>query len=87
MCLLAFAGEQHPPQFAAQLNAAEREIMRELSIEGANRLQIAVPITQRDKVVGVIEVLQRTEAEPATPRGYLKFLQQVAAIVAECSFS
>ena len=46
-------------------------------------LLVLCPLAIGKKVIGLMEILQRPEAPPDTQRGYLKFLEHMAKLIAE----
>ncbi|MEX0794674.1 MAG: HlyD family efflux transporter periplasmic adaptor subunit [Pirellulaceae bacterium] len=48
-----------------------------------NSLLVVAPISDEDEVEGVIEIFQRPDAQPASQRGYLKFLEQMSGLASE----
>jgi hypothetical protein len=47
-------------------------------------LLIGVPVRHNEDVVGVIEIVQRSGSPPATQKGYLRFVSQMADVFATC---
>ncbi|MGY8767357.1 MAG: HlyD family efflux transporter periplasmic adaptor subunit [Pirellulales bacterium] len=48
-----------------------------------NSLLVVAPITTEDGVEGVIEIFQRPDSQPASQRGYLRFLEQMCGLATE----
>jgi hypothetical protein len=48
-------------------------------------LLIGVPLVKDGERSGAVEVVQRADRPPATRRGYLRFVTQMASLVAECN--
>ncbi len=48
-----------------------------------NSLLVVAPIHFEDKVEGVLEIFQRPNSQPASQRGYLRFLEQMCGLATE----
>lgn len=83
--IVACIGEPDLPLLARIVAATKREIVREAIIADRVTLAICVPVICNERVVGVIEVLQRAGSPLATTQGYLRFVSQMADIVAGAS--
>ena len=83
--MVACVGEPASPDLAQEVIAAKHEIVRDARIGGRETLVIGVPVTRNNRVVGVIEVLQRAGSPAATQKGYVRFVKQTADLVAGCS--
>lgn len=83
--IMACVGDPDSPLLAQEVVATKREIVRDARIAGRETLLIGVPVTRNDRVVGVIEVLQRAGSPPASKMGYVRFVGQMAELVAECN--
>ena len=51
---------------------------------GGDVLLIGVPVANDKNVVAVIEVVQRSGSRPSAQQGYLRFVREMAHIVAGC---
>jgi len=81
---LACFGESGSAEFAEEVRTRCEPILRDVTAAERDMLLIGVPISRDQRVVGVIEVLQRGGNPLATQRGYLRFVCQMAEIVAVC---
>jgi len=48
-----------------------------------NSLLVVAPIKVEDKVEGVLEIFQRPNSQPASQKGYLRFLEQMCGLATE----
>lgn len=81
---MACVGETDSSAFADEVRTSGQPILREATVAERDTLLIGVPVYRDHGVVGVIEVLQRGGSALATQRGYLRFVCQMAEIVAGC---
>lgn len=82
--LIACVGEPDSPDFAQEVATAKHQIMRNGRMAGRETLVIGVPVMRHDRVLGVIEVLQRAGRPENTQKGYVRFVNQMADITAGC---
>lgn len=85
LSLIACVGKPDSPSLAEKVATAKHEIVLNARMAERETLVIGVPILINDKVMGVIEVLQRSGSPQTVERGYLRFVKQMADIVAGCN--
>jgi hypothetical protein len=81
--LVSCIGEIDSTEFIASVVASGESSMCEQVREAKTVLLIGVPLIKAGELCGVIEVVQRADSPPATRRGYLRFVSQMASLVAE----
>ncbi len=82
--VVAAIGELPEDSVAQKVIRTKREVMQEVTCLGGTTLFIAVPVSQGVQLKGVIEVIQRTQGDETTRKGYLKYLQMMAEAIAPC---
>ena len=85
MNLVAFAGESDSADVAENVAKGKHDIVFNTRMAGRETLVIGVPVMRGGIVLAVIEVLQRAGSREATQKGYVRFLNQVADIIADSS--
>jgi hypothetical protein len=81
---VACVGATDSSTFADEVQSSGQPILRTATVADSDTLLIGVPVLREHRTVGVIEVLQRGGSPLATQRGYLRFVCQMAEIVAGC---
>jgi hypothetical protein len=78
--LLEYIVNTNQPQLIPPLSSAGDE---RLGGNPTSQLMVVAPLGHDGVVEGLIEIFQRPDTQPATQRGYLRFLQQMCEISAE----
>jgi hypothetical protein len=81
---MACVGATDSSTFADEVQSSGQPILRSAMVAERDTLLIGVPVLRDHRFVGVIEVIQRGGSPLATQRGYLRFVCQMAEIVADC---
>ena len=81
---MACVGASDSSAFADEVRTSGQPILRNATIAERDMLLIGAPVSRDHRVVGVIEVLQRRGSPLSTQRGYLRFVCEMAEIVAGC---
>lgn len=81
---MAYVGATDSSTFAYDVHSSGQPKLRSGTVADRDTLLIGVPVLRDQRVVGVIEVLQRGGRSLATQRGYLRFVCHMAEIVAGC---
>ncbi|MCO6457487.1 MAG: HlyD family efflux transporter periplasmic adaptor subunit [Pirellulaceae bacterium] len=82
---------RHSRLLAAVLQGKEPQLIPPLSgssepggaANPTRYLLVLAPLQGEDRLEGVVEIFQRSEAQPATQRGYLRFLVQMCELAGE----
>jgi transcriptional regulator with GAF, ATPase, and Fis domain len=77
-------GEADTPEFAARVIQQNQEQLQQREGDGNRALLIGVPLVKDNRVLGAFEIVQRPDTQPVTQRGYLRFLQQIVELAAQC---
>lgn len=78
--LLNYVAQTGEPQLVPPMSGAEGE---EAGGNPTGYLLVLAPLAGDGTVEGVVEVFQRPESQPATQRGYLRFLVQMCELAGE----
>lgn len=81
---IACVGASDSSAFADEVRTNGQPILRDATVAEHDVLLIGAPISRDQRVAGVIEVLQRGGSSLAAQRGYLRFVCEMAGIVAGC---
>ncbi|PHS00616.1 MAG: hemolysin D [Blastopirellula sp.] len=84
-------GAKHLRLIEEMFNGAEAQLLppqsggaeENSSGNPTNSLLVVAPIKTEDGIEGVIEIFQRPDSQPASQRGYLRFLEQMCGLATE----